>query len=135
MDNPGAIDHFDSAQVIAGQTPFPGEHPLAAAKCKTRQPDGSTRSCRQETPFRQEKLVYFFQSTTGACSQNAGLWIKLDLAHRRNTDDQSIVVEAKSFKGMTSCFYCDRPIFCFGSLNGALNASLRYTGSDYFRLD
>src|SRR4030095_6914565 len=101
---------------------------------KTCQTDCSARSSRQETPSGQEELVHFFQSTTCACSQNAGLRIELHLAHRRNTDDQSIVVQAKSLKRMASCFYRDRPILCGRSFDSALNASLRHTKSDKFRL-
>src|SRR5690348_14646116 len=102
MDNSGAIDHFDSAQVIAGETPFSGKHPVATSKCKTCETDRSARASGQETPFSQQKLVHFFQPTTRACGQNAGLRIKLYLAHRRDTNDHSIVVEAKSLKGMSS---------------------------------
>src|SRR4029077_855236 len=121
--------------MVASQTPFSGEHPVAAAKGKTCETDCSARSSRQETPSRQEELVDFFQSTTRACGQNAGLRIKLHLAHRRNTDDQSIVVQTKSLKGMSSCFYRDRPILCFCPFEGVLNASLRCATRDYFRLD
>src|SRR5882724_40050 len=102
MDYPGAIDHFDSAQMVTGQTPFSGEHPVAAAKCKTCETDCSARSIRQETPSRQEELVHFFQPTTGDCGQNPGGRIKLYLAHRRNTLSHSIVVETKSLKGISS---------------------------------
>src|SRR5439155_12998749 len=99
--------------------------------CKT---DFHARSSRQETPSRQEELVHFFQSTTRACGQNAGLRIKLYLAHRRNTNDQPIVVQTKSLKGMSSCFYRDRPILCLGSFESVLNASLRSATSDDFWL-
>src|SRR5947207_782 len=120
--------------MVAGQTPFSGEHPVTAAKCKTCQTDCSARSSRQETPSRQEELVHFFQSTTCACSQNAGLRIKLHLAHWRNTDDECIVVQAKSLKGMSSGFYRDRPILCLCSFESVLNASLRDATSDDFWL-
>src|ERR1700761_1235583 len=96
--------------MIARQTPFSGKHPVTAAEGKTCETDCSARSSRQETPSRQEEFVHFFQPASCACSQNAALRIKLHLAHRRNTDDQSIVVQAKSFEGMSSCFYRDRPI-------------------------
>src|SRR6266550_5285898 len=120
--------------MIARQPPFSGEHSVAAAKCKTRETDCSARSSWQKTPFRQEELVHFFQSTTCACGQNAGLRIKLHLPHRRNIHDQSIVVQAKSLKGMPSCFYRDRPILCLCSFEGVLNASLRRATSDEFWL-
>src|SRR5919198_5554091 len=110
--------------MIAGQTPFSGEHAVTAAKCKTCETDCSARSSRQETTFRQEELVHFFQSTTCTCSENAGLRIKLHLAHWRNTDDQTIVVQAKSLKGMSSCFYRDRPILCHCSFESVLDACL-----------
>src|SRR6266576_831323 len=134
MDYPGAIDHFDSAQMVAGQTPFSGEHPVTSAKCKTCETDCSARSSRQETAFRQEELIHFFQSTTRACGQNAGLRIKLHLTHRRNTHDQSIVVQTKSLKGMSSCFYRDRPILCLCSFESVLNAILRRATRDDFWL-
>src|SRR6476646_280593 len=119
--------------MIAGSTAFTGEHRIAAAKCKTCETDCSTRPSGKETPSRKEKLVHFFQSTTSAGSQNAGLRIKLHLTHRRNTDDQSIVVQTKSLKGMSSCFYRHRPILCFCSFEGVLNASLRRaTGDDFW---
>src|SRR4026207_284876 len=54
--------------------------------------------------LRRNKPIHFFQSTTRACSQNAGLHIKLHLAQRRNIRDQSIFVQTSSFKGMPSCF-------------------------------
>src|SRR6266699_3286685 len=120
--------------MVAGQTPFSSEHPVAAAKCKTCETDCSARSSWQETAFRQEELIDFFQSTTRACGQNAGLRIKLHLAHRRNTHHQSIVVQTKSLKGMSSCFYRDRPILCLGSFDSVLNASLRRATSDDFWL-
>src|ERR1700757_2753847 len=120
--------------MVASQTPFSGEHPVAAAKCETCQTDCSARSSWQETPFRQQELVHFFQSTARACSQNAGLRIKLHLAHRRNTDDQSIVVQAKSFKGMSTSFHRARPILCRCAFESALNASLRHTTRDDFWL-
>src|SRR5215472_7298534 len=112
--------------MVAGQTPFSGEHPVTAAKRKTCKTDGSARASRQETPSRQKEFVHFFQSTTCACSQNAGLRIKLHVTHRRNTDNHSIVVQAKSFKGMSSCFDGDRPILCFCSFDSLLNASFRH---------
>src|SRR5882757_4196424 len=119
--------------MVASQTPFSGEHPVAAAKCKTCETHCSARSSRQETPFRQEELIHFFQSTTRACRQNACLRIKLHLAHRRNTHDQSIVVQTESLKGMSSCFYSDRPILCLCSLESVLNVSLRRaTGDDFW---
>src|SRR6476646_236812 len=120
--------------MIAGSTAFTGEHRIAAAKCKTCETDCSTRPSGKETPSRKEKLVHFFQSTTSAGSQNAGLRIKLHLAHRRNTHDQSIVVQTKSLKRMSSCFYRDRPILCLCSVEGVLNASLRNARRDDFWL-
>jgi len=83
--------------------------------------------------LRRNKPIRFFQSTTGACSQNAGLHIKLHLAQRRNIRDQSIFVQTKSFKGMPSCFYRARPILCFCSFQGMLNASLRRAGASGVR--
>ena len=83
--------------------------------------------------LRRNKPIHFFQSTTGACSQNAGLHIKLHLAQRRNIRDQSIFVQTKSFKGMPSCFYRARPILCFCSFQGMLNASLRRAGASGVR--
>src|SRR4029077_11014379 len=119
--------------MVAGKTPFSSEHPIAAAKCKTCETDCSARPSWQETALRQEELVHFFQSTARSGSQNAGLRIKLHLAHRRNTDDQSIVVQAKSLKGMSSCFYCHRPILRLCSFESVLNASLRRaTGDDFW---
>src|SRR4029077_12014987 len=119
--------------MVASQTPFSGKHPVAAAKCKTCETDCSARSSRQETPSRQEELIHFFQSTTRACGQNAGLLLKLHLAHRRNANDQSIVVKKNSLKGMSSCFYRDRPILCLCSFEGVLNALLRRaTGNDFW---
>src|SRR6266480_7935158 len=120
--------------MVAGQTPFSGKHSVTAAKCKTCQTDCSARSSRQKTASRQEELVHFFQSTTCACSQNSGLRIELHLAHGRNTDDESIVVQAKSLKGMSSCFYRDRAIVCLCSFESALNASLRDATRDDFWL-
>src|SRR5204863_9870274 len=99
--------------------------------CET---DCSARSSRQATAFRQKQLIHFIQSTTRAWRQNASLRIKLHLADRRNTDDQSIVVQTKSFKGMASCFYRDRPILCLCSFESVLNASLRSATSDDFWL-
>src|SRR6188474_436510 len=134
MDYPQAIHDFDSAQVVAGQTPFSGKHPVAAAKSKACETDCSARTSWQETPSLQQELIHFFQSTTRARSQNAGLRIKLHLAHRRNTDDQSIVVQTKSLKRMSSCFYRDGPTLCLSSFHGVLNASLRGASGDDFRL-
>jgi hypothetical protein len=89
---------------------------------------------RAVTPsLHRNKPIHFFQSTTGACSQNGGLHIKLDLAQRRNIRDQSIFVQTKSFKGMPSCFYRARPILCFCSFQGMLNASLRRAGASGVR--
>src|SRR5881227_3402569 len=120
--------------MVAGQTPFSGKHTIAAAKCKTCQTDCSARASWQVTASRKKEPVHFFQSTTRACGQNAGLRIKLHLAHRRNIHDQSIVVQTESLKGMPACFYCDRPILCFCSFEGMLNASLRCATSDEFWL-
>jgi len=134
VDDSGTIYHFDSAQVVAGQTPFSGEHPVAAAKCKTGKTNRSARSRWQETPFRKEELVHFLQSTTRACGENTGLRIELHLAHWRNTHHQSVVVQRKSLKGMASRFYRDWPILCLCSFDGASNANLRYARSDEFWL-
>src|SRR5690242_14059813 len=116
--------------MIAGETPFSREHSVATAKCKTCETDRSARSSRQKTASCQKELVHFFQSAACACVQNASLGIELHFAHRRNTDEQSIVVQAKSFKGMSPRFYRDGPILCLRSFDRALNASLRYTTGD-----
>src|SRR5881227_3427747 len=120
--------------MVAVQTPFSGKHPIAAAKCKTCQTDCSARASWQVTASRKKEPVHFFQSTTPACGQNAGLRIKLHLAHRRNIQDQSIVVQTESLKGMSSCFYRDRPILCLCSFESVLNASLRRATRDDFWL-
>jgi hypothetical protein len=98
---------------------------------------------RVVTPFQllEAHIIFFavinrFTSSNrqpGPAVKNAGLHIKLHLAQRRNIRDQSIFVQKKSFKGMPSCFYRDRPILCFCSFQGMLNASLRRAGASGVR--